>query len=174
MTTLPFSDEEYGKILDHIVVACVDTAITHKGKILLVKRTEDPAKDSWWIFGGRIQRGETLQQAARRGIYRELALDISDEERFSEFGVFNLIWPVRREPVATHGSHHLLVAHSIELTDDEYQKITTFISVKPEYCWKDIKTRDEDMLPELQAILLRLQPASKRGIFAGIPKLRVR
>ena len=51
-----FSDEEYGRVLDNFVIACVDVVVLHGNKVLLEKRTYDPLHDQWWIFGGRIKK----------------------------------------------------------------------------------------------------------------------
>jgi colanic acid biosynthesis protein WcaH len=160
MKAKPFSDIEYGRVLDHIVVACVDTAITNGGKILLVKRSVNPAKGSWWIFGGRLAKGENLHAAARRSLVRELSFNI-EEERFNEVGIFNLIWPVRREPITTNGCHHLLVAHQVEITNIEKECLDNFIEGDSRYIWIDLNnTKDVDLLPELKAILLKLRITS--------------
>lgn len=46
------------------------------GDVLLVKRKNEPSKNKWTIPGGRIQAGETLDQAVEREIFEETALKI--------------------------------------------------------------------------------------------------
>lgn len=46
------------------------------GKVLLVKRTRPPSQGLWALPGGKINLGETLQQAARREVKEETGLDI--------------------------------------------------------------------------------------------------
>lgn len=175
-SSTPFSDEEYGKILDHLVVACVDTVVTHKGKVLLVKRDQEPAKNAWWIFGGRVIKGESLQGAAQRGIHRELNVRIHDEERFTEIGVFNLLWPTRREPLSTNGCHHILIAHHLELTDGERAKISHATKDPNRYCWRELLHYSApDLIPELAAVLRRLRPVpslsqTPRAVRGGLSK----
>jgi ADP-ribose pyrophosphatase len=45
-------------------------------KVLLVRRGRPPAQDLWAIPGGRIEIGETLQQAAEREIREETGITI--------------------------------------------------------------------------------------------------
>jgi len=68
------ADELYMQILDAMPIACVDVAIIHDGRVLLVQRKDAPAKDQWWLPGGRVQKGETLRDAARRKALEETGL----------------------------------------------------------------------------------------------------
>ncbi|TSC70686.1 MAG: colanic acid biosynthesis protein WcaH [Parcubacteria group bacterium Gr01-1014_70] len=61
----------YRKILSVIPVACVDVVVVHHGKFLLVKRKVKPAKGQWFTIGGRVVRGEKLEDAVMRHIKRE-------------------------------------------------------------------------------------------------------
>lgn len=127
MSEYAFSDEEYGNVLDNFVIGCVDVAICFKGKILLVMRTDNPIKDEWWIFGGRMYRNEDLKTSASRGVHRELGMKLP-EERYIEIGTYNLKWPLRREKNVLNGCHHLLVAHYAELTDQEYNEVNEYLA----------------------------------------------
>lgn len=64
----------YKKILDVIPILCVDIIIKHRGKFLLVKRLNEPAKGLWWPPGGRVLKGETIEDAAKRKIKEELGI----------------------------------------------------------------------------------------------------
>ncbi len=70
-----FIDHElYRQILESMPIACVDVAIVAEGKVLLVRRQDDPAKGQWWVPGGRVRKGETLKEAARRKALEEVGL----------------------------------------------------------------------------------------------------
>lgn len=45
-------------------------------KVLLVKRNQPPAKGLWALPGGKVNLGETLQQAVIREIFEETAVTI--------------------------------------------------------------------------------------------------
>jgi colanic acid biosynthesis protein WcaH len=152
------SDQEYGKVLDNVVVGCVDVAIISGEEILLERRNNDPIKDNWWIFGGRILVGETLQDCAQRQVKRELGLNVTDTSRFVEIGTFNLRWPSRREPTTSNGVHHLLIAHMIEIEDSERQSLSPkLLEAKQPMRWLNINKSGELLLPEMQSILDRVQ-----------------
>jgi colanic acid biosynthesis protein WcaH len=73
--TAPFiPDDLYQQILESVPIACVDVAIVSGGKVLLVRRKDDPAKGQWWIPGGRVHKGEKLVEAARRKALDEVGI----------------------------------------------------------------------------------------------------
>lgn len=150
------SVSEYERVLDTIAVGCVDVAILYKSKILLVRRAFDPIKGEWWIFGGRIFKGEALTRTAYRGIKRELGLDIQDESRFKEIGTFSLVWPTRSEPHHGNGCHHILIAHSIEITPEEFESVEAFVKDSPSYQWFDIQKNATLFTPELNDVLSKI------------------
>ena len=51
--------------------------IVRDGKALIVKRAHEPRKGEWSLPGGLLELGESLQDAVRREIKEETALDIA-------------------------------------------------------------------------------------------------
>ena len=66
----------YNRILSVIPVPCVDLVIVHKGKFLMGKRINEPAKGQWFFPGGRVFKEETLEQAAVRKAKEETGIKI--------------------------------------------------------------------------------------------------
>lgn len=66
----------YKKIIDLLPILCVDVIISYKGKFLLVKRKNEPAKGRWWLPGGRVSKGETIEKAVKRKIKEELGINV--------------------------------------------------------------------------------------------------
>ena len=58
------------------------------GSVLLVRRGGEPLKDEWSLPGGRLELGETIQQAIVREVREETSLDI---EPLRLLGVYDLI-----------------------------------------------------------------------------------
>ena len=54
----------------------VGAVVIKAGTVLLVKRGKAPANGQWAIPGGRVELGETLQQAAEREIFEETGIRI--------------------------------------------------------------------------------------------------
>jgi colanic acid biosynthesis protein WcaH len=64
----------YGDIQRVMPILCVDVLVRYEGKYLLIKRTEEPVKDVFWVIGGRVNKGEDLRTAALRKIREEIGL----------------------------------------------------------------------------------------------------
>jgi len=60
-----------------LVVACVG-AVVHDaaGRLLLIQRGHDPHAGRWTLPGGRVEPGETREQAVVREIREEAGLDV--------------------------------------------------------------------------------------------------
>lgn len=107
----------YAAALDSLVFACVDILVICDNLVLLGKRTRDP-EPNWFMFGGRMRPGETLQASAKRLIAVEMGLDIS-EERFDFLTCWSAAWKHRAHPPFDHGSHNVSMTMVLELSIDE-------------------------------------------------------
>lgn len=61
--------------MDRPLVA-VGGVIINRNKILLVKRAHPPNKDMWAIPGGKLEYGETLEDAVKREMLEETNLEV--------------------------------------------------------------------------------------------------
>ena len=84
--------KQYKHIIEVLPILCVDIVIKNEhSEYLLVKRANEPLKGHWWVIGGRVHKGETMDQAAIRKAREEASLDVHGlgligyyEEIFSE------------------------------------------------------------------------------------------
>jgi colanic acid biosynthesis protein WcaH len=94
--------DEYIKYIGQMPVLCVDLVIRNShGEYFLVRRANEPKKDHWWPVGGRVLKGETLDQAARRKIHEETSLRIKD---LQPVGFFETVSD--RHPFGLDGKYH--------------------------------------------------------------------
>ncbi len=67
--------EQYNQIIEVLPILCVDVVITNtRGEYLLIKRANEPMKGQWWVIGGRLLKGETLEEAVVRKVREETSL----------------------------------------------------------------------------------------------------
>lgn len=82
-------EQEYALIQRLVPEACVEVFVEHDGAVLLVRRTNEPAKGEWFWPGSRLYKGEPLEAAAQRVAREELGLEVDLTGRL---GVYSHFW----------------------------------------------------------------------------------
>jgi len=116
-------DAEYGRVLDDIVVTCVDCVVAYGEQMLLGLRRQEPYKGGWWVPGGRMHPGERFEETAQRVLRRELGLKVI-ADRFDYISTTSYIWSRREQPPADHGCHMIGVNLVLRISLKESQQIT--------------------------------------------------
>lgn len=81
--------EQYQQIIEVLPILCVDVVVTNaRGECLLIKRANQPRQGEWWVIGGRLLKGETLEQAAVRKVLEETSLRV---EAVSPIGYYEAL-----------------------------------------------------------------------------------
>lgn len=70
-------------------VIAVGGVLVEKGKVLLIKRAHEPAKDKWAIPGGKINFGERSCDAVKREFREETGLDVEVGKMIYVFDVIS-------------------------------------------------------------------------------------
>lgn len=70
----------FGTCLAHLPEACVEVVVEHDGGVVLARRTNEPARGEWFWPGGRLYKGEGLEDGARRVAREELGLPVEVRE----------------------------------------------------------------------------------------------
>jgi colanic acid biosynthesis protein WcaH len=83
-------EDFYKKIIRNIPILCIDLIIKYQDQYLLVQRNQNPLKGVWWLPGGRVQIGETIEEAAKRKLIEELGLVLNDS--FEVVGLYEDIF----------------------------------------------------------------------------------
>ena len=97
----------YSRIRALIPIATVDLLIVYSGRLLLMLRNNEPAKDEWFIPGGRILQGETIERAVHRVLKEETGLTPTKIEMK---GTMSHIWP---------NIHTVMLFHRVDVANDD-------------------------------------------------------
>ena len=92
-------EQEYQKIIKSMPIFCIDFLISFQNKFLLIKRKEEPLKNSYWVIGGRLMFKEKIIHAAKRIQEREIGIYFSN---YKEIGFSNYFFPNTKNSKATH------------------------------------------------------------------------
>lgn len=101
----------YTKIIDVIPIVCVDVAIVRERKVFLTKRKFPPAKNCFWVQGGRLLKYESLEQAAIRKAAEELNLPEEVILLDQNLGTFSTIFNNSFQGPASHTVNITFVGH---------------------------------------------------------------
>jgi ADP-ribose pyrophosphatase YjhB (NUDIX family) len=84
----------YDQIVNLLPIVSVDAVIVFNKSLLLLKRSNNPAKGLWWFAGGRIHKGESLEHTLRREIKEETDLEL---ETCKLINVYSRVFPERHD-----------------------------------------------------------------------------
>lgn len=117
MSEIP--DELYERILGQMPIPCVDLLIRDDAdRVLLVHRTNEPARDEWWFPGGRIHFFEERRAAVSRKLHEETGLTATGVRECGTYDLFFVIdSDTRRHSITT--LYDVRVASSDRLRLDE-------------------------------------------------------
>ena len=77
-----------------------------------------PARDEFWVQGGRMQVGIDPRQTAQTILKREIGLEIMQLEEFGDLDLaISYIWKDRSQPPEGHGCHMVGMYYMVKLED---------------------------------------------------------
>lgn len=146
-------DDIYEKIVRAMPIPCVDLIVSNQaGEILLVCRTNEPARGQWWFPGGRVYFGETRKEAVGRHLLEECGLHATSPK---ELWTCDVILPLAANDCA---SHAITTLYTMKVK--EHDKVT-LDSQGSEFAWKKPSTWQRESLHPLMAeFLSKLQKLS--------------
>jgi colanic acid biosynthesis protein WcaH len=93
--------ELYEQFCRTMPLACVDLVVVDRsGKVLLLLRKNDPAREQWWFPGGRVLHLEARRQAALRKLREECGIPAISAE---ELGTYDVILDHPEKDYQLHG-----------------------------------------------------------------------
>ncbi len=117
MSFLPEAD--FKNIVEHTVLVAADLIIYNKKReVLLGLRNNAPAKDFWFVPGGRIFKGERVLDGLSRIAKNELGITLIENSNLNFKGVYEHFYPDSFWPNTDLQTHYLILAYEICLNDD--------------------------------------------------------
>jgi colanic acid biosynthesis protein WcaH len=78
-------DDEWVTIVRNVPIVSVDLVVLTDDGVVLAKRTNEPAKGEWFVPGGRVRKGERLENAAHRVAEEELGIEVEIVESLGAY-----------------------------------------------------------------------------------------
>src|SRR3989344_3692653 len=107
-------NELYQQILENMPIFCIDIVLYHNNQVFLTYRTQEPAKDQWWIQGGRVFKNETFAEAVQRLAKREIGIEV---DIIKQIGTYEVFFKQGILPVET-GIHDVAVIFLVKPKDN--------------------------------------------------------
>jgi colanic acid biosynthesis protein WcaH len=109
-------ERQYAGIVKALPVLCVDVILKNPdGECLLLKRKNEPKRGRWWPVGGRVLKGETLEEAAIRKVKEETGLTARAPQPVGYFELFSGRGPQGTPP----GYHTVSIVFTSSVNDQE-------------------------------------------------------
>ena len=84
------------------------------GRVLVGRRINEPAKNCFFLVGGRITKNESRAAAFRRLTREELGVE-SDIEQARFLGVYDHFYPTNRFEQEGFGTHYVVLGYELDL-----------------------------------------------------------
>jgi len=109
------NDEEFSKIVRFAPLVSIDLIIRDPDrKVLVGVRNNEPAKNFYFVPGGRVRKDETLEDAFARILTAETGCSVDfNEARF--LGVYQHMYPNNRFDHSGYGTHYVVLAYELNL-----------------------------------------------------------
>ena len=108
-------EDEWKIIVRKMPIVSVDLIVLLDGGAVLGKRCNEPAKGEWFVPGGRVRKGERLEDAVHRIAREELGTDVEVKEML---GVYEHFYNTADIPDAS--KHYVAVAFVVTPIDEKF------------------------------------------------------
>jgi len=142
------SDEEFLSVVKNAPLVAIDLIVVDKDdRVLVGKRINNPAKGTWFVPGGRIKRGETLDEAFQRIATAELGEGPWNRKSARCLGVFEHFYSTNFLEVDGIGTHYVVLAYAIDATSHLFDLLPADQHSRFEFVDEDGTTDDRTTLP---------------------------
>jgi colanic acid biosynthesis protein WcaH len=109
------SADQFRQAVDMMPLVSIDMLVRDAdGRYLLGLRENPPASGSWFVPGGRIRKGETLEQALQRLAADELAMTLAPAQwRFR--GIYEHFYEINFAGETGMPTHYVVLAYHVQL-----------------------------------------------------------
>ncbi|TKX62978.1 NUDIX domain-containing protein [Halorubrum sp. ASP1] len=119
-------NEEWETIVDNVPIVSVDLVVECPEGIVLGKRSNKPAKGKWFVPGGRVRKGESLEDAVHRVSMEELGVNVEICEKLGAFDHFYETSEVGGEKHYVAHGFRVWTENSVFEPDSQHGHLATF------------------------------------------------
>lgn len=114
----PLPAADWLQVVRHAPLVSIDLILLDsEGRVLLGLRENEPARGTWFVPGGAVRKGETLDAAFARIALTELGLPL-ERGAASLQGAYEHFYETNFAGAAGVGTHYVVLAHRLSLQGD--------------------------------------------------------
>ena len=115
------SKTDFKQVIKNTPLIAIDLIVENdKADFLLGWRINKPARNFWFVPGGRIQKGEALDEAFRRIAKGELDIELHRKDA-ELLGVYEHIYSENVFDDPTFGTHYIVLGYHVKVALDILQ-----------------------------------------------------
>ena len=141
------SKSEFSKVIINSPLISIDLCILKDKKLLLGKRINPPAKNSYFVPGGRIRKSEKIKDAFMRILKDELGFELKENNYkfIKELGIFEHFYEDNFLNNEEFTTHYIVIAYLVHYKSliKKYKKILN--NQHSDYIWVDINCRKNNV-----------------------------
>ena len=107
---------DFENIIKNTPLISIDFCIYKHGKILLGKRINSPAKNSFFVPGGRILKGESIKHASERILKDELGYKLINENGKEFLGIYEHFYDDNFLDTQDFKTHYVALAYLVKMS----------------------------------------------------------
>ena len=141
---MSLSKSVFSNVITNAPLIAIDLCLVKGKKLLLGKRINPPAKDFFFVPGGRILKSERIKNAFERVLKSELGLNLkkSQNKSVKTLGIYEHFYDNNFLDNKEFNTHYIVIAYLIP-----YEALTKVVSkIKnpqhSEYIWFDINNKN--------------------------------
>lgn len=105
----------FGTVVRYTPLVSIDLVVRDRqGRMLVGRRKNRPAQDTWFVPGGRIAKGESLEAAFARITWAELGRSLARRSA-RLLGAFDHFYADNALGEPDYGTHYVVLAHALVL-----------------------------------------------------------
>jgi len=131
------NDEKFLDVIDSTPLVSIDLLLEDKdGRVLLGKRMNKPAKDYWFVPGGRVRKNERLSDAIIRISMTELGIEITIDQA-QLMGAFDHIYADNFAGKEGINTHYVAMGYQVKMitnlsieSDDQHSDMIWWVKAR--------------------------------------------
>ncbi|MBL1263148.1 GDP-mannose mannosyl hydrolase [Candidatus Methylomicrobium oryzae] len=114
---MTLDERDFLEVIERTPLVSIDLVVQDQaGRVLLGWRTREPAKNTWFVPGGRIRKNETLDAAFSRIAAAELGTSLARSQA-ALLGVYTHLYETNFAGAAGIDTHYVVLAYALSAAE---------------------------------------------------------